>query len=158
VMLDDLIEDALKGFDQATTLVVQDVPESQVKVDASAVQQILGILVENAVAHSPAETGVSLGVAVEGEEVALSVRNVGQLPEGADRDSLFVPFKRGENAQSQGVGLGLYIASQLAHAIGGRIDADSQDGYVEFCLRFPTDPDKRSHKARPAEEKVESSR
>jgi len=89
------------------------------------------------VAPSPAETEISIDVSVENSEVALSVRNAGHLPDGTDRDSLFAPFQRGDNPQSQGVGLGLYIASQLAKAIGGRIDAESVNGWVEFCLRFP---------------------
>jgi signal transduction histidine kinase len=155
VFLDDLIKESVKGYNQTTTLVLPELPESRVRVDVSAVHQILGILVENAVAHSPDETGVSLGVEVADGHVALSVRNVGQLPEGTDRDALFVPFKRGKDAQSQGVGLGLYIASQLAKAIGGRIDANSMDGYVEFCLRFPVDPDKRESQEK---QKVESRR
>jgi signal transduction histidine kinase len=153
VSLGVLIRDAMKGFDQATTLVVPDIPDFHVRVDPTAVHQILGILVENAVAHSPAESGVSLEVKVEAGDVALSVRNVGELPEGTDPDSLFVPFKRGNDARSEGVGLGLYIASQLADAIGGRIDVASQDGYVEFCLRFPIDPDRH---VREVEKKVES--
>jgi K+-sensing histidine kinase KdpD len=146
VSLAKVIHDAVRGFEQTTTLDVGDVPESLVRVDASVVRQILGILLENAVAHAPAETVVSVDVSIQEGEVALSVRNSGDLPDGPDREALFDPFRRGDNVKSEGVGLGLYIASQLAKAIRGRIDAESVDGYVEFCLRFPVDAEARTEK------------
>jgi K+-sensing histidine kinase KdpD len=137
VKLSDLVTGAMRGFENTRALVVGDIPEVLVRVDPTAVKQILGILVENAVAHSPAETGITLDVSIENNQVAVSVQNEGSLPDGPDRDALFVPFKRGNDVDSHGVGLGLYIAAQLAKAIGGKIDADSVDGLVEFCLRFP---------------------
>ncbi|MDQ3986661.1 MAG: GAF domain-containing protein [Actinomycetota bacterium] len=136
VLLKDLVDTSLQGFDQTCPLEIQDIPQVLVTVDPGAVRQVLGILLENAVSHSPDQTPVSVGGKVEGNDVSIWVANEGTLPSDIDRDSLFSPFSRGTGAASPGVGLGLYIASRLTTAIGGRIDVEADDGRVRFILRF----------------------
>jgi Signal transduction histidine kinase len=64
--------------------------------------------------------------------------NEGHLPEGLDPEELFEPFQRGAEATSSGVGLGLYIARQLAEVLGGSIKVEQGDDEIGFILRFPT--------------------
>ena len=136
VVLADLIRTSLRGFEHARRLFVADIPETTVTVDPGAVRQIIGILLENAVSHSPGDDQVTIECAVDHDHVTISVVNKGSLSE-SDRSRLFQPFMRGSDATSAGVGLGLYIASRLAAAIGGALSADSGDGLVRFSLRFP---------------------
>ncbi|MDQ4144603.1 MAG: GAF domain-containing sensor histidine kinase [Actinomycetota bacterium] len=136
VVLADLIRTSLRGFDQARPLFVADIPELTVRVDPGAVRQVIGILLENAVSHSPKDDRVMIECAVGDGRVSISVRNRGSLSD-SDRAKLFEPFSRGAGARSSGVGLGLYIASRLAAAIGGSLSADSHDGQVCFALSFP---------------------
>jgi K+-sensing histidine kinase KdpD len=148
VLLSHLVRDSIKGFEQARDLVVEKIPDVLVKVDGAAARQIMGILIENAVAHSPEGSRVIVRAEVSEHDVGLSVCNEGVLPEEMDYSSLFVPFKRGNHVRSEGVGLGLYIASRLASAIEGKIDVASKDGLVQFTLRLPfhssTTPDMRA--------------
>ena len=137
VLLSDVVKTGLRGFEQARPLKTGDLPHVLIRVDAAAVRQILGILLENAVSHSPPGEAISIGCNLTDSTVELSVTNAGRLPEDVDPESLFVPFSRGAGATSQGVGLGLYIASRLASAIGGKIDVTSADETVTFTLRFP---------------------
>jgi sigma-B regulation protein RsbU (phosphoserine phosphatase) len=68
----------------------------------------------------------------------LSVANSGQPipPEAMDR--LFQPFYRlAEQGSRQGLGLGLYIASEIARAHGGRIDVTSSPEQTRFTFRMP---------------------
>ena len=136
VVLADLVGSALRGFDQARPLCVCDIPDKTVLIDAGAVRQILGILLENAVSHSPADDEVVVECALDDDEIVITVVNRGSLPE-EDREGLFEPFHRGSAATASGVGLGLYIASRLASAIGGKLTADSSEGRVRFSLGFP---------------------
>jgi len=51
---------------------------------------------------------------------------------------LFQPFYRGDvRPSAEGLGLGLYIASQLAEAHGGRIDVTSDASETRFTFRMP---------------------
>ena len=56
-------------------------------------------------------------------------------------ERLFYPFSRGEVRPSQqGLGLGLYIASEIAKAHDGAIDVSSTTDLTCFTLRMPLQP------------------
>lgn len=137
VLLPDLIGDALSGFGNSRDLRVGQVPPTPLHIDAEAVQQVLGILVENALSHSPEGSPIEVITEEADGRVAITVRNEGSLPSETEPDRLFEPFHRGEEPRSTGVGLGLYIASQLASAVDGSIDVRSHEEVVDFVLSFP---------------------
>ena len=137
IHLGELVGNGVKGFRGAASLVVENVPALTVRADASSIQGALGILIENAIAHSPDTTPITVRTTVDDEVVSIAVINSGALPEDLDRESLFQPFQRGPSASSSGVGLGLYTALRLAEAGGGTIEVDSGNGFVTFDLRFP---------------------
>ncbi|MBK1839170.1 GAF domain-containing sensor histidine kinase [Azospirillum sp. YIM B02556] len=109
-----------------------------VVADHLRLAQLASNLLSNAVTHGAESTPVRIdGTVVEGE-LAICVTNAGHPipPDGVD--ALFLPFKRGEGtAGSQGLGLGLYIASQIAQAHGGRIDVRSDADETSFTFRMP---------------------
>ena len=135
--LPELIDVAVCGFDHVRRLVVTDVPGVDVDLDADAFEETIGILVENAVSHSPADTSVIICTSVVDRDVRVSVSNSGLLPDDVDPSTLFQPFHRGADVRSAGVGLGLYIAARQAESLGGRIDAETSDGCVVFTLVVP---------------------
>lgn len=137
VFLPDLIAEATRGFHQMTRLRIAAVPEVFLYTDSVAVQKIVGILLENAVSHSPKESEILVTPRVEQVDVSITVTNLGSLPEGLDHSTLFMPFHRGPDARSAGVGLGLYIASRLALSSDGKITATSGAGKVNFTLTLP---------------------
>lgn len=57
---------------------------------------------------------------------------------------LFQPFSRGKDSKGSGIGLGLYIASEIARAHGGHLTAEMRSGNVVFTRTMPA--------AAPAEE------
>jgi len=137
--LRDLVVSSLDGFAQLRRLSVDVSGDASLLVDTVAFSDVLGILVENAVAHSAVDAPLWVSARPHGPEVCVAVTNPGTLPEGTDPQSLFMPFHRGSDARSSGVGLGLYIAARLAESMGGSIDVTSSSSRVTFTLRVPRD-------------------
>jgi sigma-B regulation protein RsbU (phosphoserine phosphatase) len=70
---------------------------------------------------------------------ALSIANSGDPITPAAMKQLFQPFYRGTVKQSlQGLGLGLYIAFEIARAHGGTLDVRSSQDETRFTFRMPT--------------------
>jgi sigma-B regulation protein RsbU (phosphoserine phosphatase) len=69
-------------------------------------------------------------------EFELSIANSGTpIPQEAI-ERLFQPFYRASQDPGQGLGLGLYIASEIARAHGGRIDVTSSPQETRFTFRM----------------------
>jgi PAS domain S-box-containing protein len=108
--------------------------------DRGRVEQIVGNLLVNAIKYSggkPVE--VRLTRDADQVEIAIVDRGLGIAAEDIDR--IFERFERAVSArQYGGLGLGLYIARQLARAHGGEIEVESQLGAgATFTLRLPRD-------------------
>ena len=136
VSMPDLINGALRGFDHAFRIHVEDVPEISFETSVASVQRVIGILVENALSHSDRDSVVSVGASVRGSDATIYVKNDGALPEG-DMEQLFEPFQRGPEATSSGVGLGLYIARRIARSMGAELSARDDGVTVFFELKIP---------------------
>ena len=77
-------------------------------------------------------------VAKTEEQFELTVCNKGSPIPPATMERLFSPFSRGEvGMNQQGLGLGLYIAFEIAKAHGGTIDVTSTPELTCFRLRTP---------------------
>ncbi|MBI2408306.1 MAG: HAMP domain-containing protein [Gemmatimonadetes bacterium] len=98
--------------------------------DATALRQVIGNLVENAIRHTV--TGaVTLRAAREGHGVTVSVSDTGCGIASEHLPRIFERFYRADPARSReegGTGLGLSIVKHLVDAHGGRVHADSALG------------------------------
>jgi two-component system osmolarity sensor histidine kinase EnvZ len=106
----------------------------------AAIRRALGNLLGNA--STFADT-VRLSAAVDGEHLCFSVEDDGPgIPE-ADREAALRPFTRLDAARNQnrasGVGLGLSIAADIAHAHGGtlRLETSAELGGLAARLCLP---------------------
>lgn len=110
-------------------------------VDAHAIDQILGMLVENAIKYSPGGGRVRLAARPVADCVALRVsdQGVGISPE--DQERIFEPYYRANREDDHGiggVGLGLSIIRQLVEANGGDIGVRSMAGHgAAFTVVLP---------------------
>ncbi len=104
--LRQVVAAALCGFEVTGRVVVDELPDIEVDVDTIALQDVIGNLVENAIAHSPAGTTIDVRASVVGHELLLCVTNVGTLPADLDLATLFLPFQRGSAATSWALGSG----------------------------------------------------
>ena len=104
------------------------------------IEQILSNLLSNAIKYSPANLPIEVTVARTDGTIEVSVTDRGPgIPEH-ETERIFERFKRlGDHmTRSQGgTGLGLYIARQLARAIGGELSVRSTTGQgATFTLRL----------------------
>ena len=75
---------------------------------------------------------------LDGNALELSVENQGDAIPPDVLARLFEPFYRGPtDSRNQGLGLGLYIASEIARAHGGTLTATSTPEATRFVLRIP---------------------
>ena len=110
--------------------------------DGDRVLQVVTNLLANAFRWTPDGGTVSLGSATANGLVHIDVRDTGPGIRSDERERIFVPFISRDN---QGTGLGLPIARELAHALGGRIELESTVGEgSRFRLVLPQFPPARS--------------
>jgi signal transduction histidine kinase len=109
-----------------------------VRVAPDAVLQILGNLLDNACKYSPDERLVRLIAERNGGNAVLAVEDDGAGIAPEDRGRIFERFTQLGNGRS-GLGLGLYIARQLAEAQGGELVLTEarHAGGARFELRIP---------------------
>ena len=109
-----------------------------VNCDRSRIGQMLSNLLGNALTHGAASKPVFVRAETTNETFELWVANSGEPIPAAAMEKLFEPFFRG-NAQAsrQGLGLGLYIASQIAKAHAGELTASSTADETRFTFKMP---------------------
>ena len=108
-----------------------------VTADHARLAQMLSNLLANAVTHGAKDRPIQIAAARDGDELQLTIANGGSpIPSGL-MDRLFQPFYRGDAGSVHGLGLGLYISSQIAAAHGGRLDVSSDDTETRFTFRMP---------------------
>jgi signal transduction histidine kinase len=109
-----------------------------VACDTGRIAQMLSNLLANALTHGAEDQPVRvLGRTAEGN-LELSVTNAGEPISTLAKEHLFQPFYRSAaRPTGQGLGLGLYIASQIAKAHGGTLDVQSGESETRFTYRAP---------------------
>lgn len=138
-----LVKDVAAAVTLSTTqheLVVEAPPQAEAFVDPLRIEQVVTNLIDNAIRYSPEGGLVEIGVAPEDDGVEVTVRDHGI---GIPPEHLPHIFQRLYRAQQDGhvagLGLGLYISSQIVALHGGRIQVECPaDGGTSFSVRLPT--------------------
>jgi signal transduction histidine kinase len=106
--------------------------------DPLRLRQLVTILVDNAIRHSPAGATVEVRVGTEPGGSVLQVDDHGSGIKPEDLPRLFDRFWRADNAPAGGTGLGLAIARWIAEQHGGTIGAANRpEGGASFWVRLP---------------------
>ncbi|MBI2770129.1 MAG: HAMP domain-containing histidine kinase [Burkholderiales bacterium] len=138
------LEEVRSGHPQREFLL--NVPESlAATVDGARLRQALSNLLNNAVQHGDPASAITLSAREQGDDVQLQVKNLGEPIPADSLQVIFDPLVQlsaGSAARSQApstnLGLGLFIAREVALGHGGTIDVESseKDGTV-FTIRLP---------------------
>ena len=137
VFLDQLLIESMSEFQlqieqEERDVYIQVSPESaKIKSHSDKLSRILVNLLNNAFKYSESGTRIEVLAQLTEQELRISVKDEGQgiLPE--DLEKIFKRLYRVEtsrNMKTGGHGLGLAIARELAHQLGGEITAESQYG------------------------------
>jgi two-component system, OmpR family, sensor kinase len=112
---------------------------ASVRADRDALKQVLLILLDNAIKHTPPQGRITLETALVENRVLIRLRDTGPgiTPEALPH--IFERFYRVETSRtSTGTGLGLAIAKELMEAQGGTLIVESQLGQGSvFTLSLP---------------------
>lgn len=112
--------------------------DEPVDCDRSRIGQMLSNLLGNAITHGAKDQPISVEARTGEGEFQISVANSGEAISAEAMKRLFQPFFRGEvRSSQQGLGLGLFIASQIAEAHGGTLTASSSVEQTVFSFRMP---------------------
>jgi signal transduction histidine kinase len=114
-----------------------DIP-GKVKIDAGRINQLLSNLLGNALAYGDPNAPITVTAKANGRGFEISVANEGRRIPDEAMPLLFTAFHRGEVLPNEkGLGLGLYISQEIAHAHGGEIRVASTAEQTVFTAEFP---------------------
>jgi signal transduction histidine kinase len=109
-----------------------------------AILRVIAILLDNAVKWSPSDAAVRIDAYRQDGQVVVAVSDTGPGVPADDRERIFEWFTQANSGDTRprgGIGLGLYVARQLARAHGGdlALASDHADGGsgARFELRLP---------------------
>ena len=110
--------------------------------DPLRIQQLLANLTLNAIHYGFARTPVNVSLSASDADIAFEVRNRGPVIDQVTLATIFDPLTRGvgqaeHDRNSGSLGLGLYIAREVAKGHGGDISARSDSTETVFSVRLP---------------------
>jgi signal transduction histidine kinase len=110
--------------------------------DGSRLQQLLRNLVSNAIKYGSADTAIRIAIRGDASGLCIEVTNSGPAIDPSALSQIFDPLKRGsaqgDSRDAQGgLGLGLFIVSEIAAAHGGTVEVHSEGGETSFAVRLP---------------------
>lgn len=121
--IDMVVASAIENTQKAATnkkiKIEQNLPKAQVLGNADSLTQLLGILLDNAIKYSPAKSTVYLDGFNDNHQYHVSVRDEGPGISQNDLPHIFERLYRGDKSrsgQTQGYGLGLALAQEIAEA------------------------------------------
>lgn len=142
VDLGDVAAEAASSLDQPAVSkgvrVVVDPEPAMVVGDAVRLQQLVRILVDNAIRHSPAGGEVLIRVRPNGGTASLEIADQGPGVAAEDMPRIFERFWRAPGSPSGGTGLGLAIAKWIVDRHDGRIAVGNRaQGGAVFSVNLP---------------------
>ena len=139
-MVKELVEE-LQRTSERHTLVKHFNETGLVCGDRERISQVITNLITNAIKYSPSSDKIIIYTALENGEVTLCVQDYGIGIPQAKQEKVFEQFYRVSGDMQHtfpGLGLGLYISSEIIKREGGRIWVNSNEGQGStFCFALP---------------------
>lgn len=125
------------SLDPDQQLVVRVPPEVEVVADAGRLRQIMRNLLSNAIRHGGPQ--VTIEARASAASVSIVIKDNGQGLSRDEWESVFEPYYRSHQTESQpdSLGLGLSVSRRLAQRMDGNLTYRYLDGVSHFELRLP---------------------
>ncbi|RYY72129.1 MAG: histidine kinase, partial [Comamonadaceae bacterium] len=139
----ETLVDEVRATYAGVTVLLESPPSLPAEADPDRLAQVVGNLLSNARHHGAAGTPVRLELARADGDVVLTVANAAPPIAPEVVAQLFSPYKRqslGNERNKGGLGLGLYIAQEIARGHGGTLVYAWRDPEVVFTMRWPVTP------------------
>lgn len=112
--------------------------QQPVDCDAARIAQLFSNLLGNAITHGAQDLPVRVSAGVYKDVFRLQVANEGKAIPEEQLSNLFMPFsKGGDRPRQEGLGLGLYIAAEIAKAHDGTVSVVSDEAETVFTFEMP---------------------
>ncbi|MDF1727955.1 MAG: PAS domain-containing sensor histidine kinase [Sulfitobacter sp.] len=112
-----------------------------VTCDGPRLMQVISNLLGNAVMHGEVGSPIEISVKADDQNLEIHVCNSGKPIPKESIETLFQPFFKGldedRHASPQGLGLGLFICSEIVRAHGGSIEVTSDEELTCFIVTVP---------------------
>jgi len=113
----------------------------KIMLDVDKMRMALENLIDNAVRYTLSGGKIVISVSADDKEIEVKIKDTGiGIPED-QQSKMFAKFFRAENAmktETEGTGLGLFVAKYIIEAHGGRIWFESKlDKGSVFCFTLP---------------------
>src|SRR3989344_4617849 len=135
------IENLTPQITQRKLHLTERIPTISVSVDPDLVRMVLENILSNAVKYTPAKGTIELSVIASKDELQFSIQDTGLGIPRAQQGRIFEKLFRAENvlkADTEGSGIGLYIAKSTVEAWGGRLWFKSAEGKgTSFSFTVP---------------------
>ncbi|HEY0252678.1 MAG TPA: response regulator [Kofleriaceae bacterium] len=136
--------DELRAAHPDRAFVIDSAGDHATTGDPERLLQLFSNLVSNAVAHGRKESPVHATVVGRERDILIAIRNAGVVPASL-LPVLFEPFRGSNRPSTGGLGLGMYIAREIARGHGGDITVDSSEasGETTVTVTLPRRGDSR---------------
>ena len=115
--------------------------KSTTLANESAINEVMGILIDNAIKYSPKDTPIYIRLFEQRGRIGFEIKNSGKPVPEEKLPKLFERFYRGDtsrtNGAKNGYGLGLSIAKKIIDVHHGELTVSSSDEATTFSFYLP---------------------
>jgi len=156
LLVEDVVESVRSEVAEKRQRLATHLPQNPVWMEGDPVrlQQVVSNLLVNGIKYTDPGGQVSVDLAHDPGDAVLTILDTGRGISADVLPHIFEPFRRGDDAPGEGLGVGLAIARQFVELHGGTICASSAGpgNGSEFAVVLPTRPSshRRTHTGEPA--------
>lgn len=117
-----------------------------IKIDKTRIEQVIINLLTNAIKYTPPKGNISISLEIQNDFIDLKIKDNGIGFTADEKKKIFKKFGKierygkGMDIDTEGSGLGLYIAKEIVNAHKGIIwvDSNGRNKGSTFIIRLPT--------------------
>lgn len=130
-----VLRDIIKARKIKDRTTIDTLDSIHISTHETAIREIFNILIDNAIKHSPLKSNIQISITESRNHVYCKISNKGLGISKKQMPHIFERFYR--SSESEGYGLGLPLAKQLIHSLGGSISVSSDSNLTTFELTLP---------------------